>query len=72
MNVSENEITALDRIAQLETQIQDAKIERRNTQAQLIAHLSSQGLSSRKIADRIGLSHVTVHHMLAGYKAASE
>lgn len=67
--VSENETTVLSRIAQLETQIQDAKNERRNIQAQLIAHLSSQGLSSRKIADRIGLSHVTVHHMLAGYKA---
>jgi DNA-binding NarL/FixJ family response regulator len=68
--VSNNEDTVLKRIAQLETQIQDAKIERRNIQAQLIAELSSKGLSSRKIAERVNLSHVTVHHMLAGYKAA--
>jgi cell division FtsZ-interacting protein ZapD len=70
VTVSTEHNTTLERIAQLQTQIEDTILERRRIQVELIAELDKQGHSLRSIGTIVGLPHVNVMHLLNGYKAA--
>lgn len=69
MTVSTQHTTTLERIAQLELEIEECILERRRIQVELIADLDSKGHSLRSIGAIVGMSHVAVMHILKGYKA---
>jgi hypothetical protein len=71
VTVSAQQNTTLERIAQLQKQIEDAILERRQIQVELIAELDREGHSLRTIGGIVGMSHVNVMHILQGYKAGA-